>query len=506
MPPATGAGRARLPRHADAPPTPSPPCSRTARWPSRGWTPGWSTSSAGAGRRPVPDAAARRRLADGRGRRATTSARPRGRAERLAADAGALRPSAASPTGPERRRCGGSARTAPGLAGRTPDGRQAWPGWEDAAVPPANLGALPARLRGADAPTTGSTGLPYGHFGDGCIHVRIDLPLDTTARGASARSSLEPAELVAAARRVAVRRARRRPGAQRAAADHVLRRGARRCSPPSRHSSTPRPAQPRGAGRPATARRRPAPAAGADRCRADGGFAFAHDDGDFTKAVHRCVGVGKCRADNRAAGGFMCPSYLATRDEKDATRGRARVLQETGQRRAGRAAWSSPEVHESLDLCLSCKACASDCPAGVDMARYKSEVLHRTLPRQAAAASPLQRSAGCRAGLRLVDAVPGSARCWSTRCSASGRRPGSLLRAAGIDPRRRAPRFAPHDVPPLVAHGTPAGSAADAATPVVCCGSTPSPTASARGRPGRRRGPGGRRLRVRSPTGRPAAG
>ena len=57
-------------------------------------------------------------------------------------------------------------------------------------------------------------------------------------------------------------------------------------------------------------------------------FAYPHDDGDFTTAVHRCVGVGKCRADTTAAGGVMCPSYLATGDEKDSTRGRARVLQE----------------------------------------------------------------------------------------------------------------------------------------------------------------------------------
>ncbi|HEY5150631.1 MAG TPA: (Fe-S)-binding protein, partial [Mycobacterium sp.] len=110
---------------------------------------------------------------------------------------------------------------------------------------------------------------------------------------------------------------------------------------------------------------------------ANGGFRFLDDNGDFTRAVHRCVGVGKCRADTSAAGGFMCPSYLASRDEKDVTRGRARVLQELTNG-STIADWSAPEVHESLDLCLSCKACASDCPAGVDMARYKSEMLYRS--------------------------------------------------------------------------------------------------------------------------------
>ena len=72
-----------------------------------------------------------------------------------------------------------------GLAGRTPDGRQAWPGWEDAAVPPANLGAY---LRDFDAlmDSYGVVGLPYGHFGDGCIHVRIDLPMEEVRRSVPA--------------------------------------------------------------------------------------------------------------------------------------------------------------------------------------------------------------------------------------------------------------------------------------------------------------------------------
>jgi len=71
----------------------------------------------------------------------------------------------------------------------------------------------------------------------------------------------------------------------------------------------------------------------------------------------------------------MCPSYLATREEKDSTRGRARVLQEVVR---GELAWSDPSVHDAMDLCLSCKGCASDCPTGIDMATYKSEVLHQT--------------------------------------------------------------------------------------------------------------------------------
>jgi len=89
------------------------------------------------------------------------------------------------------------------------------------------------------------------------------------------------------------------------------------------------------------------------------------------------MGVGKCRAGlGGVTGSFMCPSYQATKDEKDVTRGRARVLQEALNGTMVRGL-TSPEVLESLDLCLSCKACSSDCPAVVDIARWKSEVLHR---------------------------------------------------------------------------------------------------------------------------------
>src|SRR5699024_11016503 len=111
---------------------------------------------------------------------------------------------------------------------------------------------------------------------------------------------------------------------------------------------------------------------------ASDGFAFAADDGNFTDAIHRCVGIGKCRADARDSGGFMCPSFIATREENDSTPCRARVLQGMLNGGVVAAGWASPEVHEALDLCLSCKACANDCPTGVDMATYKSETLHRT--------------------------------------------------------------------------------------------------------------------------------
>ena len=106
--------------------------------------------------------------------------------------------------------------------------------------------------------------------------------------------------------------------------------------------------------------------------------------------MHRCTGVGKCVADNTGTGGVMCPSYLATRDEKDSTRGRARVLQEMVNGSLVTGGWKSDEVHEALDLCLSCKGCSSDCPTGIDMATYKAEALHQRYRRRTPAAQPLR--------------------------------------------------------------------------------------------------------------------
>jgi Fe-S oxidoreductase len=172
-------------------------------------------------------------------------------------------------------------------------------------------------------------------------------------------------------------------------------------------------------------------------------LAYRHDGGDFSAAVHRCTGVGKCRADLSAAGGVMCPSWPATRDEKDTTRGRARVLQEMLAGDGPVRNWRSPEVHAALDLCLSCKGCSRDCPTGVDMASYKAEVLHqsyrrrpvpRIRPRSHYALGRLPRWADLAA--RMPALANGVMR------SALG---GRLAKwTAGVDQRRSLPAFAPH--------------------------------------------------------------
>jgi len=166
-------------------------------------------------------------------------------------------------------------------------------------------------------------------------------------------------------------------------------------------------------------------------------LAYRHDDGDLTAAVHRCTGVGKCRADLTGTTAVMCPSYIATREEKDSTRGRARVLQEMLAPDGPVRGWRAPEVREALDLCLSCKGCSSDCPTGVDMASYKAEVLHqsyrgRLRPRSHYTLGRLPQWAD------LAARAPGAA-----NGLLSSRLASRLARwAAGVDNRRALPRFA----------------------------------------------------------------
>jgi FAD/FMN-containing dehydrogenase/Fe-S oxidoreductase len=101
-------------------------------------------------------------------------------------------------------------------------------------------------------------------------------------------------------------------------------------------------------------------------------FSFAEDNNSFAQATIRCVGVGECR---KKEGGTMCPSYMVTREEKHSTRGRAHVLFEMLEGDVLKGGWQDEHVKDALDLCLSCKGCKGDCPVNVDMAMYKSEFL-----------------------------------------------------------------------------------------------------------------------------------
>ncbi|MET0854669.1 MAG: FAD-linked oxidase C-terminal domain-containing protein [Microterricola sp.] len=318
-----------------------------------------------------------------------------------------------------------------GLAGRTAAGLQAWPGLEDAAVPPEHLGAYLTEFDELCA-GYGVEGMPFGHFGDGCIHVRLSFPLEhdgevlhdfmhdaarlITRFGGSlsgehgdgrARSELlqymySPHALTVMSR-----------FKDEFDPQNLLNPGVL-VNPLPLTSDLRRP--------------QAAPIFSS-------ALALHADSGSLTKAAHRCVGVGKCRADNAENGGFMCPSYQASKDEKDSTRARARVLQEAanGTFIGGLA---SPEVADSLDLCLSCKACSRECPAGVDMAALKAEVQYQTyrgrlrpishytlgwLPRWAKFSSPAAPIANALLRIPGVETL--------------------VLKLGGMDTRRKIPKF-----------------------------------------------------------------
>jgi len=264
-----------------------------------------------------------------------------------------------------------------GLAGRSLE-HPAYSGWEDAAVPPEHLGAWLRDFDGLMA-EYGLQGYPYGHFGDGCIHCRIDFPFEA---GKPESAKLFREFMTACAVKLKDYRGtlsgehgdgRVRgellPYMYDETSIDLFRQVKAVCDPdnlmnpgiitapdggPASITDDLRPVRPRA--KPRT------------------GLKLIHDGGDLGAAVHRCTGVGKCVAPKTS--GVMCPSYLATANEKDSTRGRARVLQEAldGALVQGLA---DPAVGEALDLCLACKGCSSDCPSGVDMATYKSESLYQ---------------------------------------------------------------------------------------------------------------------------------
>jgi FAD/FMN-containing dehydrogenase/Fe-S oxidoreductase len=311
---------------------------------------------------------------------------------------------------------------------------EGWEGWEDAAVPPEKLGGYLRALRTLLQRYEYTTAI-YGHFGQGCVHTRINFDLTSRDGIRTFRAFMEEAadlvvsfggslsgehgdgqargellprmygeELVQAFREFKAiwdPAGRMNPGklSDPYRLDENLRLGPR-YNPP--HLQTY--------------------------------FQFPHDEGHFANATLRCVGVGKCR---RTEGGTMCPSFMVTREEMHTTRGRTRMLFEMLQGEVLHGGWRDRQVKEALDLCLACKACKSECPVNVDMATYKAEFLAhyyrgRLRPRSAYALGLIYRWARVAAHLpALVNRVthtPGLQR---------------LVRwLAGIAPERELPTFA----------------------------------------------------------------
>jgi FAD/FMN-containing dehydrogenase/Fe-S oxidoreductase len=264
-----------------------------------------------------------------------------------------------------------------GAAAHIPGRPIAWEGWEDAAVPPARVGPYLRDFR-ALLDKYGHGCSLYGHFGQGCIHVRIDFDF-FTREGIDRYKAFtdEAADLVI--RYGGSLSGEHGDGQSRADLlprmyGEELVRAFRefkllwdpqnRMNPHKVVDPYPRDSNLR---------------LGADFHPPEIETVFAYPDERGPFDMLRCVGVGACR---RPGGGVMCPSYMGTLEEMHSTRGRARLLFEMihGQTHPEdplRDGWKSEAVREALDLCLACKGCVRDCPVKVDMATCKAEFYHR---------------------------------------------------------------------------------------------------------------------------------
>ena len=260
----------------------------------------------------------------------------------------------------------------PRAASAVPGSLPRWEGWDDASVAPDRLGPYLRELRQL-LDDYGYQAAFYGHFGHGCIHMQVSFDFETEAgirkydefinkgadlviryggslsgehgdgqsRGALLPKMFGPELMRAFAEFKAVWDPHNRMN------PHKLI-DAYQPTENLRLGADYNPAQP------ATF------------------FAYPDDKGSFATAALRCIGLGECRKHDY---GTMCPSYMVTLEERHSTRGRARLLWELLQGEVLRDSWKSEEVKEALDLCLSCKACKSECPTNVDMATYRSEFL-----------------------------------------------------------------------------------------------------------------------------------
>jgi FAD/FMN-containing dehydrogenase/Fe-S oxidoreductase len=320
-----------------------------------------------------------------------------------------------------------------GATAFVPGERATWEGWEDAAVAPERLGAYLRDFRRL-LKRYGYHGSLYGHFGQGCVHTRIDFDLETPSGIATYRAFIyDAADLVV-------------DYGGSLSGEHGDGQARGELLPKmfghtlvSAFGEFKRIWDPDGLMNPGKVvdpflatdhLRRPGYQPGPVRT-----FFPLATEGGIAGAALRCVGVGKCRKTHE---GTMCPSYMVTHEERHSTRGRAHLLFEMLRGETITSGWESDEVKHALDLCLACKACKSECPVGVDMATYKAEFLAHYYARRA---HPVR------------DHLFGHIDWWATTAARVPRLVNSLasfgpvarpLQAAlGIAPARRLPRFAP---------------------------------------------------------------
>jgi FAD/FMN-containing dehydrogenase/Fe-S oxidoreductase len=317
---------------------------------------------------------------------------------------------------------------------RVPGDPEAWEGWEDAAVPIENLGTYLRDLRRLLGEHGYKCAL-YGHFGQACVHMRINFDLVSEAGIRNFRSFVEEAaDLVvrlggSLSGEHGDGQARgellgRMYGQELMEAFREFKRiwdPDWKMNPGKKIDAEPLDADLR-------------LGAGYDPPKLKTYFSFPEEHGHFAEATTLCVGVSKCRKDES---GTMCPSFMATHEEMYSTRGRTRLLFEMLRGDPMQGGWRNETVHEALGLCLACKACKTECPMNVDMATYKSEFLAhyyegRFRPRAAYAMGLISRWA------RIASVAPGLVNFFTQAPGIS-----SLIKFfGGVAPERRMPRFA----------------------------------------------------------------
>ena len=260
-----------------------------------------------------------------------------------------------------------------GVVTRLPDGGEAWPNWEDSAVPPENLADYLRDLY-ALMDKYSLRGIPFGHFGEGCVHVRISFDFGSDEGVAIFKKFMNEAAELVSSYGGSLSGEHGDGRARSALLDRMYSEEMRDLFKKFKNILDPD-----GLFNPGvlvdadevTDGLRMAP--GQRKFELTPVHKFSHDKGSMVNAVNRCVGVSACRSEENS----MCPSFQITGDEVHSTRGRARLLSEMFRGESVADGYKSEEVLEALDLCLSCKACASECPVNVDMSTYKSEFLHK---------------------------------------------------------------------------------------------------------------------------------
>jgi NAD-dependent dihydropyrimidine dehydrogenase PreA subunit len=272
-----------------------------------------------------------------------------------------------------------------GASAFVPGKKWSWEGWEDSAVDPARIGRYLNDLRGL-MDRYGYSSAVYGHFGHGCVHMRFDFDLVTAPGIEKYRAFIHEAAHLCVAYGGSLS-GEHGDGQSRAELLPIMF-GNDLIAAFQEFKTIWDPDGMMNPGKVVKAYRADENlrlGAGYKPWKPETHFHFADEEGKFSTAVLRCVGVGKCRRD---VGGIMCPTYRVTREETHSTRGRAHLLWEMVKGDIIHDGWQNEAVHDALESCIACKGCKADCPVNVDVATYKAEFLshyheHKLRPRHA---------------------------------------------------------------------------------------------------------------------------